>query len=161
MVPFAFASLVHGPLSDAVGRRPVMIWGMALYTVGSVACTFAPTTSMLIAARVLQGAPPASAWSSAAPSIRDLYRGASAQRLMNLHHDDLQPRAGRRADHRRLGHVAFGWRAVFAVMVSAASSSRRRRGGSCPKRIRPRRAFPFNARNLVLDVVTVLRHRNS
>ena len=40
MVPFAFASLVHGPLSDALGRRPVMIWGMALYTVGSVACTF-------------------------------------------------------------------------------------------------------------------------
>src|SRR5678815_918013 len=32
MVPFAFASLVHGPLSDALGRRPVMIWGMALYT---------------------------------------------------------------------------------------------------------------------------------
>src|SRR5678816_4712527 len=32
MVPFAFASLVHGPLSDAIGRRPVMIWGMVLYT---------------------------------------------------------------------------------------------------------------------------------
>ena len=29
MVPFAFASLVHGPLSDALGRRPVMIAGMA------------------------------------------------------------------------------------------------------------------------------------
>ena len=42
MVPFAFASLVHGPLSDAIGRRPVMIWGMALYTVGSIACTLAP-----------------------------------------------------------------------------------------------------------------------
>ena len=44
MVPFAFASLVHGPLSDAVGRRPVMIWGMALYTVGSLACTSRLTT---------------------------------------------------------------------------------------------------------------------
>ena len=42
MVPFAFASLVHGPLSDAIGRRPVMIGGMVLYTVGSVACTLAP-----------------------------------------------------------------------------------------------------------------------
>src|SRR5499427_911623 len=56
MVPFAFASLVHGPLSDAIGRRPVMIWGMVLYTVGSVACTLAPNYPALIAARVVQGA---------------------------------------------------------------------------------------------------------
>ena len=55
MVPFAFASLVHGPLSDALGRRPVMIWGMALYTVGSVACTVAPNYESLIAARILHG----------------------------------------------------------------------------------------------------------
>ena len=47
MVPFAFASLVHGPLSDALGRRPVMIWGMALYTVGSVACTVASNTALM------------------------------------------------------------------------------------------------------------------
>src|SRR5690349_23093171 len=55
MLPFAFASLVHGPLSDAIGRRPVMIWGMALYTVGSVACTLAPNYGSLIGARILQG----------------------------------------------------------------------------------------------------------
>ena len=54
MVPFAFASLVHGPLSDAVGRRPVMIWGMGLYTVGSIACTLAPNYEALLAARVLR-----------------------------------------------------------------------------------------------------------
>ena len=33
-----------------------MIWGMVLYTVGSVACTFAPNYELLIASRVLQGA---------------------------------------------------------------------------------------------------------
>jgi DHA1 family bicyclomycin/chloramphenicol resistance-like MFS transporter len=66
MVPFAFASLVHGPLSDAVGRRPVMIWGMALYTVGSVACTLAPNYESLIARACCRARPPASAWSSAA-----------------------------------------------------------------------------------------------
>src|ERR1041384_6147986 len=54
MLPFAFASLVHGPLSDAIGRRPVMIWGMALYTLGSIACMVAPNYGSLIAARVLQ-----------------------------------------------------------------------------------------------------------
>jgi len=84
MVPFAFASLVHGPLSDAVGRRPVMIWGMALYTVGSVACTFAPDYEMLIASRVLQGATAGVGVVIGRAIIRDLYEGAAAQRLMNL-----------------------------------------------------------------------------
>src|ERR1043165_2073946 len=56
MVPFAFASLVHGPLSDAIGRRPVMIAGMTLYTVGSVACTVSQNYGELIAARIVQGA---------------------------------------------------------------------------------------------------------
>src|SRR3954462_6295395 len=55
MVPFAFASLVHGPLSDALGRRPVMIAGMSLYAVGSLACTFAPNYEFLMLSRVIQG----------------------------------------------------------------------------------------------------------
>src|SRR3954470_5719365 len=84
MVPFAFASLVHGPLSDAVGRRQVMIWGMVLYTVGSVACTVAPNYEMLIAARVLQGATAGVGVVIGRAIIRDLYEGARAQRLMSI-----------------------------------------------------------------------------
>ena len=96
---------------------PVMIWGMALYTVGSVACTFAPNYESLIAARVLQGATAGVGVVIGRAVIRDLYEGARAQRLMSLTTmifgiaPAVAPIIGGWV------HVAFGWRAVFAVMV--------------------------------------------
>ena len=103
MVPFAFASLVHGPLSDAVGRRPVMIWGMVLYTVGSIACTFAPNYASLIG-----GAHPAGRDRRRRRGDRPRGGARSVRRRARTapdehHHDDLQHRAGGRADHRWLG----------------------------------------------------------
>ena len=82
MLPFAFASLVHGPLSDAIGRRPVMIAGMAFYTVGSIACTFAQNYEQLIAARVIQGMTAGVGVVIGRAVIRDLYEGPRAQKLM-------------------------------------------------------------------------------
>src|SRR4030095_13785566 len=79
MLPFAFASLLHGPLSDALGRRPVMIWGMSLYTVGSIACTIAPNYESLIFARILQGVTAGVGMVIGRAVIRDLYDGARAQ----------------------------------------------------------------------------------
>ena len=53
----ALASLLltGGTLGDMFGRRKAFVTGVALFTLGSVACALAPTTTVLIAARVLQG----------------------------------------------------------------------------------------------------------
>src|SRR5690242_15462455 len=48
MLPYAITALIHGPLSDALGRRPVVIGGIALYTLASIACAFAPSFGMLL-----------------------------------------------------------------------------------------------------------------
>jgi len=157
MVPFAFASLVHGPLSDAVGRRPVMIWGMVLYTVGSVACTFAPNYELLIASRVLQGATAGVGVVIGRAIIRDLYEGANAQRLMNLTTmifglaPAVAPIIGGWV------HVAFGWRAVFAVMVVCGVVFSTASWWKLPETHPPQSRIPFNVRNLVATSVTVLR----
>ena len=79
-----FGEIYWGRRSDAIGRRPVMIWGMALYTVGSVACTVAPNYESLIAARILQGATAGVGVVIGRSVIRDLYHGARAQKLMSL-----------------------------------------------------------------------------
>src|SRR5262245_54741319 len=42
MLPFAIAALLHGSVSDALGRRPVIIVGLAVYTLASIASAFAP-----------------------------------------------------------------------------------------------------------------------
>lgn len=159
MVPFAFASLVHGPLSDAIGRRPVMIWGMVLYTVGSIACTFAPNYEMLIASRVLQGATAGVGVVIGRAIIRDLYEGAAAQRLMNL---TTMIFALAPAVAPIIGgwvHVAFGWRAVFAVMVVCGIVFSLGSWWKLPETHPPQARIPFNTRNLVATSVTVLRHR--
>jgi DHA1 family bicyclomycin/chloramphenicol resistance-like MFS transporter len=159
MVPFAFASLVHGPLSDAVGRRPVMIWGMVLYTVGSVACTVAPNYQMLLAARMLQGATAGVGVVIGRAIVRDLYSGANAQRLMNLTTmifslaPAIAPIIGGWA------HVAFGWRAVFAVMVVCGIIFSGASWWKLPETHPPAARIPFNSRNLVSTSWTVLRHR--
>jgi DHA1 family bicyclomycin/chloramphenicol resistance-like MFS transporter len=158
MVPFAFASLVHGPLSDAIGRRPVMIWGMALYTVGSVACTLAPNYMSLVAARMLQGATAGVGVVIGRAVIRDLYEGARAQRLMSITTmifsiaPAVAPIIGGWA------HVAFGWRAVFAVMTACGVVFATSAWWKLPETHPLAARVPFNVRNLVATSGTVLRH---
>ena len=158
MVPFAFASLVHGPLSDALGRRPVMIWGMALYTVGSVACTLAPNYESLIAARILQGATAGVGVVIGRAVIRDLYQGARAQKLMSLTTmifaiaPAVAPIVGGWA------HVAFGWRAVFAFMVICGVIFTLSAWWRLPETHPVAARTPFHLRNLVSTSLTVLRH---
>ncbi len=158
MLPFAFASLVHGPLSDAIGRRPVMIWGMALYTVGSVACTLAPNYGSLIAARVVQGATAGVGVVIGRAVVRDLYDGARAQRLMSVMTmifsiaPAVAPIVGGWA------HVAFGWRAVFAFMVLCGLVFAFSAWSKLPETLKPEARIPFNGRNLVSTSLTVLRH---
>jgi DHA1 family bicyclomycin/chloramphenicol resistance-like MFS transporter len=54
LVGFALARLVYGPLSDRFGRRPVLVGGLAVYVVGSVACAVAPSIEAMMAGRFLQ-----------------------------------------------------------------------------------------------------------
>jgi DHA1 family bicyclomycin/chloramphenicol resistance-like MFS transporter len=50
----SFGQLLYGPLSDRYGRRPVLLFGLAFYFLGSVACAMATSLSFLIGARVIQ-----------------------------------------------------------------------------------------------------------
>src|SRR5690606_24393374 len=52
---FAVAQLICGPLSDAFGRRPVVMGFMGIYAVASMIAVVAPTIELLILARFLQG----------------------------------------------------------------------------------------------------------
>ena len=55
LVAFAGGQLVLGPLSDAIGRRRLVLLGTLAFAVASVLCALAPTAPVLVAARVLQG----------------------------------------------------------------------------------------------------------
>jgi len=52
---FAFMSLFHGALSDSFGRRPVVLWGIAAFTIASTGCAMSQNIAQLVGFRALQG----------------------------------------------------------------------------------------------------------
>jgi len=52
---FAFMSLFHGALSDSVGRRPVVLWGLAAFAVSSLGCALAQSIGQLVFSGLSRG----------------------------------------------------------------------------------------------------------
>ena len=80
---FALMSLLHGPLSDAYGRRGVITYALLLYLLATIGCALAPSFHWLLGFRVLQGVSAGAGMIVGRAIIRDRYAGADAQRLMS------------------------------------------------------------------------------
>lgn len=83
LLAFGVSQLVWGPLSDRFGRRPILLWGLGLYTLASIGCTLAPSMAMLIGWRILQGAAMGAVVMCARAIIRDLYPPLEGARVMS------------------------------------------------------------------------------
>ena len=83
LAAFAVMSIFHGPLSDAIGRRPVILASISVYVLASVGAALAPTLAVLLAFRVLQGLSAGGAAIVSRTVIRDLFDGEQAQVLMS------------------------------------------------------------------------------
>lgn len=84
LLGFGAAQIVYGPLADRYGRKPVLIGGLLIYVVFAVACAFAPTFELLIAARVATGIGAAATRVLAVSIVRDRYSGRTMARVMSL-----------------------------------------------------------------------------
>ncbi len=82
LIPFAFMMLWHGALSDALGRRRVILVGLLLFFLSSLLCAFATGIETLLLGRVLQGLTAGTGVIVSRAMVRDLYGGAEAQKLM-------------------------------------------------------------------------------
>ena len=82
LLAFGTSKLVWGPLSDRFGRRPILLAGMALYVLASIACVLAPSMPALVWARVAQGAAIGAAVMCARAIVRDLYPPLEGARMM-------------------------------------------------------------------------------
>lgn len=80
---FAFMSLFHGSLSDSFGRRPVVITGIAVFTIASAGCALSQTIGQLVFFRALQGLSTGAGIVVSRAVIRDIYPPAEAQRVMS------------------------------------------------------------------------------
>ena len=83
LVAYALMSVVHGPLSDALGRRPVILGGLAVFAAASAGCALSTDFGELLAWRALQGLSAGVGIIVGRAVIRDLLHGDDAQRLMS------------------------------------------------------------------------------
>ena len=81
---FALGQLIVGPLSDRIGRRPVILGGLMLFTLGSGMGALAPDFESLIAARIVQAMGACAASVLARAVARDLFEGAELARTLSL-----------------------------------------------------------------------------
>ena len=77
-------TLFAGPLSDAFGRKRIIMLGSALYALAALACYFAPSLELLLAARIVQGIGAAAPRTVSIAMIRDLYSGRGMARIMSF-----------------------------------------------------------------------------
>ena len=119
-VALGVGQLFYGPVSDMVGRKPPLYFGLGLFTLTSVGCALATDIETLVALRFLQGLGAAAGMAIPRAVVRDLHTGTEAARLMSLLmlvfsiSPLLAPLAGS-------GVIALaGWRAVFWVVAVAA-----------------------------------------
>ena len=119
MLATAFFTLIYGPVSDMVGRKPPLYFGIALYVVGALGCAVAQNIEWLVICRFVQGVGACASFSLPRAIVRDNYTGAAAAQLFSLLmlvfsiSPILAPSVGSLV-------IQFGdWRKIFWVMTAA------------------------------------------
>ncbi len=83
LLAFGTSQLVWGPLSDRFGRRPILLWGLATFTLAGLGCVMASSMHELIVWRALQGAAMGAVVMCARAIVRDLYTPETGARVMS------------------------------------------------------------------------------
>nr|WP_315192275.1 multidrug effflux MFS transporter [uncultured Albidiferax sp.] len=80
---FAFMNLFHGALSDSFGRRPVVLTGLAIFTLASAGCALSQSIGQLVFFRALQGLSTGAGIVVSRAVVRDMFPPADAQKVMS------------------------------------------------------------------------------
>jgi DHA1 family bicyclomycin/chloramphenicol resistance-like MFS transporter len=117
MIGFAIAQLLVGYLSDAWGRRRVLLGGLGLFVVAAIACSLAPSIEVLLVCRVLQGIGGSAAPVVARAMVRDTQPPQQAARLLSTMLATLAVAPMIAPSLGSLLLASFGWRAIFATLA--------------------------------------------
>ncbi|GGK42576.1 multidrug effflux MFS transporter [Salinarimonas ramus] len=160
LVGFACGQFLYGPLSDRLGRKPLLHAGLALFLLATLACALAPTIEALSAARFAQALGASGPIVLARAIVRDLYDG---------------PRAGRELS--RMGSImglvpavapilgglvfaALGWRAIFGASLLGAVALTAIVVLLLPETLTRRDPTPLSLLSILRGFRDLLRHRS-
>ena len=115
---FGFMCLFHGALSDSLGRRPLVLWGLTFFGLATVGCAMSQSIGQLIVFRTLQGLSTGACIVIARAIPRDMYPPNDAQQVMSLVTIYFGVAAGVAPLIGGWLFVSWGWRSIFWFLAA-------------------------------------------
>ncbi|WP_298011896.1 multidrug effflux MFS transporter [uncultured Aquabacterium sp.] len=152
---FAFMSLFHGSLSDSLGRRPVVLTGIAVFTLASAGCAMSTSIGQLVFFRALQGLSTGAGIVVSRAVIRDLFPPADAQRVMSqvTLFFGIAPAIAPIIGGFLFAHL--GWHAVFWFLTGVGAVLWLANWRLLPESLHVGHRQPFVLRNLMRGYVAI------
>jgi DHA1 family bicyclomycin/chloramphenicol resistance-like MFS transporter len=157
LAAFAFMTLFYGTLSDALGRRPVILAALIVFALASIGASLTNNFALLLVFRGLQGASAGAGRVIGQAIVRDKFDGAHAQRMISQIAmvfgiaPIIAPMAG------GFLHVHYGWRANFALMTAIGVMLFVASWRALPETLPVEKRQPFRLDSIARNYATALR----
>lgn len=157
LVGFAAGQVFHGPLADRHGRKPVLLAGLALFVVATIACGLAGSIEALVVGRFFQALGASGPIVLARAVVRDLYHGARAGQEMARMGMFMGLVPAIAPFFGGLLEVQFGWRASFFFCAAYGLLAAGVIVQSLPETVPRRLAAPFSLAEILAAFAAILR----
>ena len=146
---FAFMNLFHGALADSFGRRPVVLWGIALFTIASAGCALSQSIGQLVFFRAVQGLSTGAGIVVSRAVIRDMFPPAQAQQVMSqvTIYFGVAPAVAPIVGGWLFVHT--GWHCIFWFLAMVGAILWITNFRLLPETLHPSHRQPFNVRHLM------------
>ena len=146
---YAFMNLFHGALADSFGRRPVVLWGIAVFTLASAGCALSQDIGQLVFFRALQGLSTGAGIVVSRAVIRDMFPPDQAQKVMSqvTIYFGVAPAVAPIVGGWLFVHA--GWHAVFWFLTGVGVALWLANFKLLPETLHATQRQPFNVRNLM------------
>lgn len=160
LIGFACGQLFYGPLTDSVGRKPVLLFGLGMFVLASLGCTLAGSLPVLLGFRLLQALGGAAAAVVVNALLRDLFRDEDMVRAMTIVilTMTLAPLVAPLIGGALL---ALGWPALFGLLAVCGLLMMGLVLLRLPETLKPEWRQPLHLTQVFVNYGQVLRHRRA
>jgi DHA1 family bicyclomycin/chloramphenicol resistance-like MFS transporter len=155
---FAAGQFFYGPVSDRVGRKPVLLFGLGLFTLASLVCALAPSIEIMVAARFVQALGASGPIVLGRAIVRDFYEGARAGRELSRMGTIMGVVPAVAPVLGGLIAAVSGWRVTFGVMILCGAALAATVIWRLPESIRAKSEVPISFPSILKGFGILLRH---
>ncbi|TVO71197.1 Bcr/CflA family multidrug efflux MFS transporter [Sedimenticola selenatireducens] len=159
LIGFALAQLIYGPLSDRFGRKPVLMGGLLLFLLSSVAIVFAESIATLSTLRLFQAIGGSAGPVLGRAMVRDIHGPKDSARLLSYISTAMAVAPAAAPILGGYLTVWFGWQSIFLFLAAYGVVGVMLLGMSIPETAPPGSHHIISVSNLIKNYTTLLKHR--